>query len=66
MHSELDALDEKLAHLVQLTQRLRAENQQLRQEVAAAVSQQRKSQDKIGEAATRLEKLLAQLPEDAQ
>ena len=66
MHSELDVLDEKLAHLVQLTQRLRAENLQLRQEVAAAVSQQRKSQDKIDEAAQRLEKLLAQLPGDAQ
>ena len=66
MHSELDALDEKLAHLVQLTQRLRAENHQLRQEIAAAVSQQRKNQDKIDEAAKRLEKLLSQLPEDAQ
>lgn len=66
MHSELDALDEKLAHLVQLTQRLRAENLQLRQQVAAAVSQQRKSQDKVDEAAQRLEKLLAQLPGDAQ
>lgn len=66
MHSELDALDEKLAHLVQLTQRLRAENLQLRQEIAAAVSKQRKSQDKIDEAAKRLEKLLAQLPENAQ
>jgi cell division protein ZapB len=66
MHSELDVLDEKLTHLVQLTQRLRAENLQLRQEVAAAVSQQRKNQDKIDEAAQRLEKLLAQLPGDAQ
>ncbi len=66
MHSELDALDEKLAHLVQLTQRLRAENLQLRQEIAAAVSKQRKSQDKIDEAAERLKKLLAQLPENAQ
>lgn len=65
MHSELDALDLKLAQLVQLTQRLRAENLQLRQEVAAAVSQQRKSQDKVNEAAQRLEKLLTQLPEDA-
>jgi cell division protein ZapB len=66
MHSELDALDQKLAQLVQLTQHLRAENLQLRQEVAAAVSQQRKSQDKVKEAAERLEKLLSQLPEDAQ
>ncbi len=66
MHSELDALEQKLAHLVQLTQHLRAENLQLRQEVAVALSQQRKSQDKVEEAATRLEKLLAQLPEDTQ
>ena len=65
MHSELDVLDQKLAQLVQLTQRLRAENLQLRQEVAAAVSQQRKNQDKVNEAAQRLEKLLSQLPEDA-
>ncbi|HAF45313.1 MAG TPA: hypothetical protein DCK83_10350 [Gallionellaceae bacterium] len=66
MHSELDALDQKLASLVELTQRLRAENLQLRQEVASAVSLQRKSQDKIEVAAQRLEKLLIQLPEDAQ
>lgn len=65
MHSELDALDQKLAQLVELTQRLRAENQHLRQEVASAVSQQRKSQDKIDQASQRLEKLLTQLPGDA-
>ncbi len=66
MQSELDALDQKLAQLVQLTQHLRAENLQLRQEVAAALSQQRKSQDKIDEATQRLEKLLSQLPADTQ
>ncbi len=66
MHSELDALEQKLAQLVQLTQHLRAENLQLRQEVAVAVSRQRKSQDKVDEAAQRLEKLLSQLPGDAQ
>lgn len=66
MHSELDILDQKLAQLVQLTQRLRAENLQLRQEVAIAVSQQRKNQDKVNEAAQRLEKLLSQFPGDAQ
>jgi cell division protein ZapB len=66
MHSELDALDQKLSSLVELTQRLRAENLQLRQEVAAALSQQRKSQDKVETAAQRLEKLIAQLPGDAQ
>lgn len=66
MHSELDALEQKLAHLVQLTQHLRAENLQLRQEIAVALSQQRKSQDKIDAASQRLERLLSQLPGDAQ
>ncbi len=66
MHSELDVLDQKLAQLVQLTQRLRAENLQLRQEIAASLSQQRKNQDKVNEAAQRLENLLSQLPEDEQ
>ncbi len=66
MHSELDILDQKLVQLVQLTQRLRAENLQLRQEVAAALSKQRKSDDKVNEAAQRLEKLLSQLPGEAQ
>jgi len=66
MQSQLDALDNKLAQLVQLTQRLRAENLQLRQDVASALSVQRKSQDKIELASQRLEKLLAQLPDDAQ
>ncbi|MFA7400354.1 MAG: hypothetical protein WCZ98_07730 [Sideroxydans sp.] len=66
MQSELDALDNKLAQLVRLTQRLRAENLQLRQDVATALSGQRKSQDKIEQASQRLEKLLTQLPGDAQ
>ncbi|MDD4912692.1 MAG: hypothetical protein PHP57_10395 [Sideroxydans sp.] len=65
MHSELDSLDHKLNQLVQLTQRLRAENLQLRQDVAAALNGQRKSQDKIDQASQRLEKMLAQLPDDA-
>ncbi len=66
MQSELDILDQKLAQLVQLTQHLRAENLKLRQEVASALNGQRKSQDKIEQASQRLEKILAQLPADAQ
>ncbi|MDO8311322.1 MAG: hypothetical protein Q7T25_05220 [Sideroxyarcus sp.] len=66
MQSELDALDQKLAQLVQLTQRLRAENLQLRQDVASALNGQRKSQDKIEQASQRLEKLLEKLPAETQ
>ena len=65
MQTELDALENKLAQLVQLTQRLRAENHQLRQELAVTLSQGRQDNDRIESARKRLESLLAQLPEDA-
>ena len=65
MQSELDALDQKLAQLVQLAQRLRAENLQLRQHVAAAVNEQRKNQDKLNQAAQRIEKILEHLPAES-
>ncbi len=65
MQSELDALDQKLAQLVQLTQRLRAENLQLRQHVAAALNEQRKSQDKLSQAAQRIEGILEHLPAES-
>ena len=64
MQTELDALEGKLAQLVQLSQRLRVENHQLRQELATALSQGRLSNDKMEKARKHLENLLAQLPED--
>lgn len=65
MQIELDALENKLAQLVQLGQRLRAENHQLRQELATTLSKERQYNDKMESARKRLEILLAQLPEDA-
>lgn len=64
MQAELDLLDNRLAQLVQLTQRLRSENHRLRQELAQALSQGRQYHDKIDSAKSRLERLLAQLPEE--
>ncbi|MBI5659910.1 MAG: hypothetical protein HZC43_10300 [Nitrosomonadales bacterium] len=64
MKIELDALENKLAQLVQMSQRLRAENHQLRQELATALSQSRQLNDKMESARKRLENILAQLPED--
>lgn len=64
MQTELDTLEGKLAQLVQLSQRLRVENHQLRQELATALSQGRLSNDKMESARKHLENLLAQLPED--
>lgn len=65
MLSDLDSLEQKLHLLVQLNQRLRDENQQLRQHVASALNEQRKQKDKIDQTASRLEKLLDQLPSEA-
>ncbi len=65
MKAELDALEDKLAQLVQLSQRLRAENHQLRQELATALSKGRQMNDKMDIARQRLERLLEQIPEDS-
>lgn len=64
MQTELNVLENKLMQLVQLSQRLRADNHQLRQELATALSQDRQCNDKIESARARLERLIAQLPEE--
>jgi cell division protein ZapB len=63
--NELDSLEHKLAQLVQVSQRLRAENHQLRQALAESESRHRQCNDKLNSAKTRLKKLLTQLPKDA-
>ncbi|HTE15339.1 MAG TPA: hypothetical protein VK642_09710 [Burkholderiales bacterium] len=65
MEAELKSLEGKLEQLVNLCHQLRAENHQLRQEVATALNAHRKLEDKIGGATARLEALLQQIPEDA-
>ena len=62
MENELNALDAKLALLIQVNGKLRAENHQLRQELAQALSSNRQSSDKMHSAKARLEKLLITLP----
>ena len=64
MESELNALEGKIAHLIQVSGKLRAENHQLRQELAHALSSNRQYSDRMENAKTRLEKLLVTLPED--
>ena len=64
MESELKSLEQKLNQFVELCQRLRTDNQQLRQELASALSQNRQLTEKIGTASDRLETLLLQLPEE--
>ena len=64
MESELKSLEQKLNQFVELCQRLRTDNQQLRQELASALSENRTLTAKIGTASDRLETLLLQLPEE--
>lgn len=66
MDAELKSLEGKIGQFVELCQRLRADNQQLRQELASAVNQSKHLEEKINSATTRLETLLTQMPaEDA-
>ena len=65
MEAELKSLEAKLGQLVKLTQQLRTENHQLRQEVATAQSANRRLEEKIGGATQRLEALLQHIPEHA-
>ncbi len=64
MEAELKSLEDKLAQLVSLCHRLRAENHQLRQDVAAGLNTARALDEKINAATARLEALLQQIPEE--
>ncbi|MGZ5092626.1 MAG: hypothetical protein ACXWCY_11515 [Burkholderiales bacterium] len=62
MDTELKSLEDKIGQFVELCHRLRADNQQLRQELASAVNQSKRLEEKISSATTRLEMLLSQIP----
>jgi cell division protein ZapB len=64
MDAELKSLEQKINQFVALCQRLRAENHELRQELAKSQSENKQLSAKIGDAKTRLENLLAQIPEE--
>lgn len=62
MDSELKALEGKLVQFVELCHKLRADNQELRQQLASAVSEGKRLEEKISTATSRLESLLSQMP----
>jgi len=64
MEADLKALEQKLTQFVELCQRLRIDNQQLRQQLASAMSDNKQLNEKIGTATNRLENLLNQIPEE--
>jgi len=62
MDAEFKALEAKVGQFIELCQRLRADNQDLRQQLASAVNQSKQLEEKINAAAVRLEALLNQMP----
>ena len=64
MEADMKALEQKLGQFVELCQRLRADNQQLRQQLASAMNDNNQLNEKIGTATNRLESLLNQIPEE--
>ena len=65
MDTELKALEGKLTQFVEFCQQLRADNQQLRQQLASAVGESKRLEEKIVAATDRLEGLLTHMPDEA-
>ena len=63
MDPELDALEDKLAQLVQRLEALREENRELRQQLVMRADENARLGEKLGAAKSRIEALLKQIPE---
>jgi len=62
VEAEFNSLEAKVAQFVALCERLRAENVELKQQLAAAQSDARRLNEKIDGARTRIEGLINRLP----
>jgi cell division protein ZapB len=62
VEAEFNSLESKVEQFVELCERLRAENSELRQQLAAARSDAKKLNEKIDGAKSRLEGLLNRIP----
>ncbi len=63
MDAEFDTLDGKIDQFLQLCQRLKSENKELRLQLVSAQNDVKLLQGKVDSAKTRLEALLRQIPE---
>jgi len=64
MEAELRTLEDKVNQVAALCQRLRADNHDLRQQLATALHEKKQLAEKMGAASARLETLLTQIPAD--
>ena len=63
MDAEFTSLEAKVAQFVSLCERLRAENGELRQQLATAQSDARRLNERIDSARAKLEHLIDRLPD---
>jgi cell division protein ZapB len=63
MDAEFDTLDGKIDQFLQLCQRLKSENRELRLQLVSAQNDVKLLEGKVDGAKTRLEALLHQIPE---
>lgn len=63
MEADIQRFEEKLNHFVTLFQRSRAENNELRQLLAAKADELSRLNEKLDQAKTRIEALIVQIPE---
>lgn len=66
MDADIDSLDARIGQLIQLCQRLRKDNTDLRQELAAARLENSRLGERIEAARARLEALLENMPEEVR
>jgi cell division protein ZapB len=63
MEQELVDFETRLNHFVQLFQRLRSENNELRQQIALKGDEAKRLEERLEEARSRIEAMLRQIPE---
>ena len=63
MEQDIQRFEDKLKHFVTLFARLRAENNDLRQSIVGKTDEATRLAEKLDQAKTRIEALVAQLPE---
>lgn len=63
MHAELDALESKLAQILERYQGTREENLRLRQQLVAAENSNKQLSERLAEARSRVESLISKIPD---
>lgn len=63
MESDIQRFEDKLKNFVTLFSRLRTENNELRQTIASKADEVKRLSEKLDQAKTRIEALIAQIPD---